>query len=85
MMASVDSHHAAHRGIAMAECVDCLQALKRGEHGFSFCSPSGFACLCRECGGRYRTVDELFARLRDEVLNGSAADPPGRKDSPPAA
>ncbi len=73
-MALVNSKSAADKAIAMSECVDCLHALERGEHGFRFCSPSGFACVCRECGGRYRTVGELFARLRDEVLNGSAVE-----------
>ncbi len=74
MMALPDSQDAAARGIAKAACVDCLRGLDRGEHGFRFCSPSGSACLCRNCGSRYRTVGELFARLCDEVLDGSASD-----------
>lgn len=63
----------------MAECVDCLHPLKRGERGFSFCSPSGFACLCRECGERYPTVESLFARLRNEVRASARLAPLGRE------
>jgi hypothetical protein len=64
----------------MAECVDCLRTLKRGERGFSLCSPSGYACLCRECGERYPAVEALFARLRNEVRGASRPTPVGRHD-----
>jgi hypothetical protein len=81
MKALVDSQDAAaNRGIVTTVCIDCLQAVEKGEHGFRFCAPSGLACLCRQCAGRYRSVEELFARLCDEVLSG-AVDAQSRKTS----
>ncbi len=80
MKVLVDSQLVANRGTVMTECIDCLQVVEKAEHGFRFCAPSGFACLCRQCSGRYRTVEELFARLCEEVLNG-AVDAPSRRSS----